>query len=67
MESFEHSGVQSLEKDIQELWKQQEGSQTELKEHKERLHRLVDKIESSVLTIGENYEKFIESNIIKNI
>ena len=56
-----------MEKDIQELWKQQEGSQTELKEHKERLHRLVDKIESSVLTIGENYEKFIESNIIKNI
>lgn len=52
---------------MQELWRQQEGNQTELRDHKERLHRLVDKIENSVTAIGEKYEEFIESNIIKSI
>lgn len=56
-----------IEEELNELWREQDARKDEVRDTRDRLQRLVSKIETTMITVGEKYEEFIERNIIKSI
>ena len=45
-------GQMRIEEELNELWKQNDGRKDEVRETRDRLQRLVSKIETTMITVG---------------